>query len=104
MRRAGSPPQTFPCYGNGLLTLWLFCSQAILNNDETSYELENLDTDTEYDVKVTAIYSDEAESEDLLGITRTCKLAMWRNQILCETNPLKSHIWNHFKLMLLFLF
>ncbi|XP_029705380.1 collagen alpha-1(XII) chain isoform X1 [Takifugu rubripes] len=44
---------------------------AILNNDETSYELENLDTDTEYDVKVTAIYSDEAESEDLLGITRT---------------------------------
>lgn len=39
-------------------------------------ELDNLDADTEYDVKVTAIYPDEAESEDLLGSTRTCKFSM----------------------------
>lgn len=48
-------------------------SQVILNGDETSQRLEHLDPDTEYDVKVTAIYPDEAESEDLLGSSRTCK-------------------------------
>lgn len=55
----------------------LLPSQAILNNDETSHRLDNLDPDTEYDVKVTAIYPDEAESEDLLGSARTCKLSLW---------------------------
>ncbi|XP_047466383.1 collagen alpha-1(XII) chain isoform X2 [Mugil cephalus] len=44
---------------------------AILNNDETSHVLENLDPDTLYDVSVTAIYPDESESEDLLGSQRT---------------------------------
>ncbi|KAL6105800.1 col12a1 [Pungitius sinensis] len=43
----------------------------ILNNDEISYVLENLDPDTLYDVSVTAIYPDESESEDLLGNERT---------------------------------
>uniref|UniRef100_A0A8C7T795 Collagen alpha-1(XII) chain n=1 Tax=Oncorhynchus mykiss TaxID=8022 RepID=A0A8C7T795_ONCMY len=46
-------------------------SQAILNSDETSNVLENLEPDTLYDVSVTAIYPDESESEDLLGSQRT---------------------------------
>nr|XP_020475118.1 collagen alpha-1(XII) chain-like [Monopterus albus] len=44
---------------------------AILNNDENSHVLENLETDTEYTVTVTAIYPDESESEDLTGSERT---------------------------------
>ncbi|XP_064187346.1 collagen alpha-1(XII) chain-like isoform X2 [Anguilla rostrata] len=44
---------------------------AILNNDETTQVLENLDPDTMYDVSVTAIYPDESESEDLMGSQRT---------------------------------
>ncbi|XP_076017716.1 collagen alpha-1(XII) chain isoform X2 [Genypterus blacodes] len=44
---------------------------AILNHDETSHLLENLEPDTPYDVSVTAIYPDESESEDLLGTERT---------------------------------
>ncbi|XP_031437444.1 collagen alpha-1(XII) chain isoform X2 [Clupea harengus] len=44
---------------------------AILNSDETSLVLENLDPDTPYDVTVTAIYPDESESEDLMGSQRT---------------------------------
>uniref|UniRef100_A0A671Y8U5 Collagen alpha-1(XII) chain n=1 Tax=Sparus aurata TaxID=8175 RepID=A0A671Y8U5_SPAAU len=44
---------------------------SILNNDETTHVLENLEVDTPYDVSVTAIYPDESESEDLLGTERT---------------------------------
>eukprot|EP00063_Salmo_salar_P085538 XP_014060373.1 PREDICTED: collagen alpha-1(XII) chain isoform X8 [Salmo salar] len=44
---------------------------SILNSDETSHDLENLDPDTLYDVTVTAIYPDESESEDLIGSQRT---------------------------------
>ncbi|XP_051942785.1 collagen alpha-1(XII) chain isoform X6 [Hippocampus zosterae] len=44
---------------------------AILNSDETTHVLENLDPDTPYDVSVTAIYPDEFESEDLLGTEST---------------------------------
>nr|XP_023856480.1 collagen alpha-1(XII) chain-like [Salvelinus alpinus] len=44
---------------------------SILNSDETSHNLENLDPDTLYDVTVTAIYPDESESEDLIGSQRT---------------------------------
>uniref|UniRef100_A0A3Q2Y3A0 Collagen alpha-1(XII) chain n=1 Tax=Hippocampus comes TaxID=109280 RepID=A0A3Q2Y3A0_HIPCM len=47
---------------------------AILNSDETTHVLENLDPDTPYDVSVTAIYPDESESEDLLGTESTCKM------------------------------
>ncbi|XP_059208525.1 collagen alpha-1(XII) chain [Centropristis striata] len=43
----------------------------ILNSDETTHVLENLDPDTPYDVSVTAIYPDESESEDLLGTEKT---------------------------------
>lgn len=57
---------------NRLLCL-CFPHQDILNNDETSYVLENLEIDTPYDVSVTAIYPDESESEDLLGTERTRK-------------------------------
>ncbi|XP_029348935.1 collagen alpha-1(XII) chain isoform X3 [Echeneis naucrates] len=44
---------------------------AILNNDDTTHVLENLEPDTPYDVSVTAIYPDESESEDLMGTERT---------------------------------
>uniref|UniRef100_A0A3B3U2H9 Collagen type XII alpha 1 chain n=1 Tax=Poecilia latipinna TaxID=48699 RepID=A0A3B3U2H9_9TELE len=44
---------------------------AILNNDETTHVIENLEPDTPYDVRVTAIYPDESESEDLIGTERT---------------------------------
>uniref|UniRef100_A0A674MXT1 Collagen alpha-1(XII) chain n=1 Tax=Takifugu rubripes TaxID=31033 RepID=A0A674MXT1_TAKRU len=54
-------------------TVLCFPHQEILNNDETTYVLENLEIDTPYDVSVTAIYPDEAESEDLLGTEKTCK-------------------------------
>lgn len=55
-------------------TLFLcFSHQSILNSDETTHLLENLEPDTPYDVSVTAIYPDESESEDLLGTERTCK-------------------------------
>lgn len=47
--------------------------QAILNSDETSHVLPNLDPLTLYDVTVTAIYPDESESEDLMGSERTRK-------------------------------
>lgn len=53
--------------------MFCFPHQAILNNDETTHLLENLEPDTPYDVSVTAIYPDESESEDLLGTERTCK-------------------------------
>ncbi|XP_038160859.1 collagen alpha-1(XII) chain [Cyprinodon tularosa] len=43
----------------------------ILNSDENSYVIENLDPDTEYLVTITAIYPDESESEDLMGTERT---------------------------------
>ncbi|XP_052009198.1 collagen alpha-1(XII) chain-like isoform X2 [Xyrauchen texanus] len=43
----------------------------ILNSDDTSTLLENLEQDTMYDVSVTGIYPDESESEDLLGRQRT---------------------------------
>lgn len=58
-----------------------FPHQAILNSDETTHVLENLDPDTPYDVSVTAIYPDESESEDLLGTERTCKM---HTQQLCD--------------------
>lgn len=51
-----------------------FPHQSILNSDETTHVLENLEVDTPYDVSVTAIYPDESESEDLLGTERTCKM------------------------------
>ncbi|XP_056620126.1 collagen alpha-1(XII) chain isoform X2 [Triplophysa dalaica] len=43
----------------------------ILNSEDTSYVMTNLDQDTLYDVTVTAIYPDESESEDLMGDERT---------------------------------
>ncbi|XP_034018402.1 collagen alpha-1(XII) chain isoform X2 [Thalassophryne amazonica] len=44
---------------------------AILNSDDNTHVLENLDIDTEYDVTVTAIYPDESESEGLIGSEST---------------------------------
>ncbi|KAL2099144.1 hypothetical protein ACEWY4_005624 [Coilia grayii] len=43
----------------------------ILNAEDTTTVLVDLEPDTLYDVSVTAIYPDESESEDLLGSQRT---------------------------------
>lgn len=74
-----------------------FPHQEILNNDETTYVLENLEIDTPYDVSVTAIYPDEAESEDLLGMERTCK----GNHASCQTFASQFHELNPVFLKLL---
>ena len=59
-------------------------SQAILNSDDTTHLLENLEPDTPYDVSVTAIYPDESESEDLLGTERTRKTLSLPRQYFIE--------------------
>uniref|UniRef100_A0A3B5B010 Collagen alpha-1(XII) chain n=1 Tax=Stegastes partitus TaxID=144197 RepID=A0A3B5B010_9TELE len=68
---------------------------AILNNDETSHVLENLEVDTPYDVSVTAIYPDESESEDLLGTERTSPNAPPTNLVVFnETTTSLNARWN----------
>uniref|UniRef100_A0A673B6R8 Collagen alpha-1(XII) chain n=1 Tax=Sphaeramia orbicularis TaxID=375764 RepID=A0A673B6R8_9TELE len=73
---------------------------AILNNDETTHVLENLEPDTPYDVSVTAIYPDESESEDLLGTERTCKINITPNApptnlvVFNETTTSLNARWN----------
>uniref|UniRef100_A0A8D0CJY5 Collagen type XII alpha 1 chain n=1 Tax=Scleropages formosus TaxID=113540 RepID=A0A8D0CJY5_SCLFO len=42
---------------------------VILDSEETTYVMDDLDPDVLYDVTVTAIYPDESESEDLMGTT-----------------------------------
>ncbi|XP_054652752.1 collagen alpha-1(XII) chain isoform X3 [Dunckerocampus dactyliophorus] len=68
---------------------------AILNNDETTRVLENLEPDTPYDVSVTAIYPDESESEDLLGTERTSPNAPPSNLVVFnETTTSLNARWN----------
>uniref|UniRef100_A0A3B4UBU8 Collagen alpha-1(XII) chain n=1 Tax=Seriola dumerili TaxID=41447 RepID=A0A3B4UBU8_SERDU len=68
---------------------------AILNSDETTYVLENLEPDTPYDVSVTAIYPDESESEDLLGTERTSPNAPPTNLVVFnETITSLNARWN----------
>ncbi|XP_067901672.1 collagen alpha-1(XII) chain-like isoform X2 [Heterodontus francisci] len=45
--------------------------EMIINGEEKSQILDNLNPDTLYDVSLTAIYPDEMESEDLFGSQRT---------------------------------
>nr|XP_040055050.1 collagen alpha-1(XII) chain isoform X2 [Gasterosteus aculeatus aculeatus] len=67
----------------------------ILNNDEITYVLENLDPDTPYDVSVTAIYPDESESEDLLGSERTLPNGPPTNLVVFnETTTTLNARWN----------
>ncbi|KAM6912519.1 collagen alpha-1(XII) chain-like isoform 2-T2 [Xenentodon cancila] len=67
---------------------------AILNNDETTHVLENLEPDTPYDVSVTAIYPDESESEDLLGTERTSPNAPPTNLVVFnETTTTLNARW-----------
>lgn len=71
--------------------LILLHHQAILNKEENSHVLQNLDPDTEYSVTVTAIYPDESESEDLIGSERTCKQTVEpASSVLCA----KNHVLN----------
>ncbi|KAL3968337.1 C-type lectin domain family 4 member A [Sarotherodon galilaeus] len=67
---------------------------AILNNDETTHLLENLESDTPYDVSVTAIYPDESESEDLLGTERTLPVPPPTNLVVYnETTTTLNAMW-----------
>uniref|UniRef100_A0A674BVX3 Collagen type XII alpha 1 chain n=1 Tax=Salmo trutta TaxID=8032 RepID=A0A674BVX3_SALTR len=69
---------------------------AILNSDETSHNLENLDPDTLYDVTVTAIYPDESESEDLIGSQRTSPTGPPQNlQVFNATTVTLTVKWDH---------
>ncbi|XP_067097113.1 collagen alpha-1(XII) chain [Osmerus mordax] len=69
---------------------------AILNSDEISHVLENLDPDTLYDVTVTAIYPDESESEDLMGSQRTSPTGPPQNlQVFNATTTTLSVKWDH---------
>ncbi|XP_069371492.1 collagen alpha-1(XII) chain isoform X2 [Paralichthys olivaceus] len=69
---------------------------AILNNDETSHVMEDLDIDTKYDVTVTAIYPDESESEDLMGSERTLPPEPPRNmRVLNATVSSLTVKWDH---------
>uniref|UniRef100_A0A3Q3JN59 Collagen alpha-1(XII) chain n=1 Tax=Monopterus albus TaxID=43700 RepID=A0A3Q3JN59_MONAL len=69
---------------------------AILNNDENSHVLENLETDTEYTVTVTAIYPDESESEDLTGSERTLPSGPPRNLRIFNATASTLHVkWDH---------
>ncbi|XP_014859001.1 PREDICTED: collagen alpha-1(XII) chain isoform X2 [Poecilia mexicana] len=67
---------------------------AILNNDETTHVIENLEPDTPYDVRVTAIYPDESESEDLIGTERTLPRAPPTNLVVYnETTTTLNARW-----------
>uniref|UniRef100_A0AAX7UCA1 Collagen alpha-1(XII) chain n=1 Tax=Astatotilapia calliptera TaxID=8154 RepID=A0AAX7UCA1_ASTCA len=73
---------------------WVKKGDAILNNDETTHLLENLESDTPYDVSVTAIYPDESESEDLLGTERTLPLPAPTNLVVYnETTTTLNAMW-----------
>ncbi|XP_038127549.1 collagen alpha-1(XII) chain isoform X2 [Cyprinodon tularosa] len=67
---------------------------SILNNDETTFVMEDLEPDTPYDVHVTAIYPDESESEDLMGTERTLPRAPPTNLVVYnETTTTLNARW-----------
>uniref|UniRef100_A0A6Q2Y4A5 Collagen alpha-1(XII) chain n=1 Tax=Esox lucius TaxID=8010 RepID=A0A6Q2Y4A5_ESOLU len=69
---------------------------AILSNDETTHNLQNLDPDTLYDVTLTAIYPDESESEDLFGTQRTSPTGPPQNlQVFNATTVSLTVKWDH---------
>ncbi|GAA6109498.1 collagen alpha-1(XII) chain isoform X1 [Tachysurus ichikawai] len=68
----------------------------ILNAEETNHLLENLESDTLYDVSVTAIYPDESESEDLIGSQRTSPSGPPQNlQVFNATTTSLTVKWDH---------
>uniref|UniRef100_A0A672NTY1 Collagen type XII alpha 1 chain n=1 Tax=Sinocyclocheilus grahami TaxID=75366 RepID=A0A672NTY1_SINGR len=68
----------------------------ILSREETSHVLPDLDTDTMYDVTVTAIYPDESESEDLMGSQRTLPTGPPQNlQVFNATTTTLTVKWDH---------
>ncbi|CAL8314936.1 unnamed protein product [Merluccius merluccius] len=69
---------------------------AILNSDDPTHVLEDLDPDTEYDITVTAIYPDESESEDLLGRERTLTTGPPTNLVVINaTTTSLTPKWEH---------
>uniref|UniRef100_A0A8C7QRZ5 Collagen alpha-1(XII) chain n=1 Tax=Oncorhynchus mykiss TaxID=8022 RepID=A0A8C7QRZ5_ONCMY len=86
-------------YRIGIVDWTIYCYRSILNSDETSHNLENLDPDTLYDVTVTAIYPDESESEDLIGSQRTCRLTLLffssNLQVFNATTVTLTVKWDH---------
>lgn len=74
------------------MRFFVFPHQSILNSDETTHVLENLEPDQPYDVSVTAIYPDESESEDLMGTERTCKIRIPAALFLTTINPFNTFL------------
>ncbi|MEQ2217025.1 hypothetical protein XENOCAPTIV_029712, partial [Xenoophorus captivus] len=83
-----------PMTGSAITDFDCFPDQAILNSDETTHVMEDLEPDTPYDVQVTAIYPDESESEDLMGTERTLPRAPPTNLVVYnETTTTLNARW-----------
>uniref|UniRef100_A0A8C9QXQ4 Collagen alpha-1(XII) chain n=1 Tax=Scleropages formosus TaxID=113540 RepID=A0A8C9QXQ4_SCLFO len=68
---------------------------VILDSEETTYVMDDLDPDVLYDVTVTAIYPDESESEDLMGSQRTYPSGPPRNlQVFNATTTSLTVKWD----------
>ncbi|XP_038672798.1 collagen alpha-1(XII) chain-like isoform X2 [Scyliorhinus canicula] len=68
--------------------------EMIINGDEKSQILDNLNPDTLYDVSLTAIYPDEMESEDLLGSQRTLSIRTTAHTPVTPTAPRNLQVYN----------
>ncbi|XP_078085516.1 collagen alpha-1(XII) chain-like isoform X2 [Mustelus asterias] len=68
--------------------------ELIINGDESSQLLENLNPDTLFDVSLTAIYPDEMESEDLFGSQRTLPIKTTVITPVTPTAPRNLQVYN----------
>ncbi|TRY92824.1 hypothetical protein DNTS_024890 [Danionella cerebrum] len=70
--------------------------QDIVSEEDTTYDLENLEIDTLYDVSVTAVYPDESESDDLIDSQRTSPSGPPQNLLVFnETITSLTAKWDH---------
>ncbi|XP_072370167.1 collagen alpha-1(XII) chain-like isoform X5 [Scyliorhinus torazame] len=68
--------------------------EMIINGDEDSQVLDNLNPDTLYDVSLTAIYPDEMESEDLISSQRTLSIRTTPHTPVTPTAPRNLQVYN----------
>ncbi|XP_041420606.1 collagen alpha-1(XII) chain isoform X2 [Xenopus laevis] len=67
--------------------------ETIVDGDINTLLFEELEPETEYEVSVTAIYPDESESEDLLGVERTLPEIIATTPAL-RTGPRNLQVFN----------
>ncbi|XP_053566419.1 collagen alpha-1(XII) chain isoform X2 [Bombina bombina] len=71
-------------------------SETIVDGEKNTLLFEELETDTPYEVSVTAIYPDESESEDLVGVERTSPINGPQNlQVYNATSNSLTVKWDH---------